>query len=101
MNHDQHRKSVNTLAALFRGNDERSTRPIWLLGAGASVTSGVPLSTTMVQFIARHAYAVQEIGDENAYVRVVPSDWKRFLAAQKWFIADEARFAENFPLAVE
>jgi SIR2-like domain/Putative ATP-dependent DNA helicase recG C-terminal len=97
----QHRKTVNRLAALFRNNEARVTRPLWLLGAGCSVKSGVPLAATMVQFIARHAYAIQEIGDENAYVRVVPSDWRRFLEDQPWFIRDEQHLAENFPLAVE
>lgn len=96
----QHRRTVNTLAALFKRNTERDTRPIFLLGAGASVTSGVPHAAKLVEFIARLAYAVQELGDENAYSRVTPSDWSRFLSAQKWFKSDVV-LAEIFPLAVQ
>jgi len=96
----QHKRTINTLAALFKRNAERDTRPIFLLGAGASVTSGVPLAAKLVEFIARHAFAVQELGDENAYSRVTPSDWSRFLNAQSWFKPD-IRLAENFPLAVQ
>jgi hypothetical protein len=62
----QHRRTVNTLSALFKRIAERDTRPIFLLGAGASVTSGVPLAAKLVEFIYRHAFAVQELGDENA-----------------------------------
>lgn len=73
---------------------------MFLLGAGASVTSGVPLSAKLVEFIARHSFAVQELGDENAYSRVMPSDWLRFLKAQDWFKPD-VELAEYFPLAVQ
>jgi len=96
-----HQQSVNTLAALFRRNQERATRPIWLLGAGASITSGIPDAAKFVEHIARHAYAIHNLGDERAFSRVQLSDWKPYLEDHSWFIKGNDHLAENFPLAVE
>lgn len=99
MSNGQHRRSVKQLAALFR--KEQPTRPVLLLGAGASYRSGVPLADKLAQDIARFAFAVQELGDENQISRVTPSDWKPFLESQRWFLKPPASLAENFPLAIE
>jgi hypothetical protein len=95
----EHRHSVKQIAALFR--KEQPTRPVLLLGAGASYRSGVPLADKMVQDIARYGFAVHELGSEHLVSRVAPSDWKPFLESQRWFLKPPASLAENFPLAVE
>lgn len=92
-----HTASVRRLAALFRA--DQHTRPILLLGAGASFRSGVPLADTLVVQIMRLAYAVDKYGDESAISRVTVSDWKPLLEAQSWFIPGENRRADNYPFA--
>ncbi len=95
----KHQSSVTRLAARFRS--DQATRPVVLLGAGASFRSGIPLAADLVKLIARHSYAFVELGDEQAIGKVKTSDWRRYLEGQGWFINDEKRFAENFPLAVQ
>ena len=48
-----HREAVATLAPLFRATDEPP--PLILLGAGASLRSGVPTAAEAVKQIARLA----------------------------------------------
>ncbi len=50
-----HQESVRVLASLFRASNE--ARPLLLLGAGASFSSGVPLASESVRRIARRVYA--------------------------------------------
>jgi hypothetical protein len=87
------------LAFLFRAT--RPTRPMLLLGAGASYRSGVPLAAESVRRIARNAYARQVLGQDERFCNPKPSDWMPFLQSQEWFIEDPNRLAENFPLAVD
>ena len=97
MDDKQHRRTVKTLAALFR--NEQVARPILLLGAGASACSGVPTAAELVQRLARYAFSIEKYGNENAFLLVQPSDWTPFLQNQPWYIPN--RLAENFPLAVQ
>jgi NAD-dependent SIR2 family protein deacetylase len=91
--------AVKNLAYLFRANGK--TRPVFLLGAGASFRSGIPLAEEAVRRIARSAYARHKLGLAIHDSRIMLSDWLPFLRSQEWFIKDSLRFAENFPLAVE
>lgn len=90
---------VTELAYLFRANHQ--SRPVLLLGAGASYRSGIPVAADAVNVIARAAYARQRKGVNYRHCQLTPSDWMPFLQQQEWFIKDPKRFAENFPLAVE
>ena len=96
---DSHRSSVLRLASLFR--HDQPTRPVLLLGAGASYRSGIPLAETLVKNIARLRYAIDRFGSEAAISTVAVSDWKPFLTNQSWFLPPPTALAENFPLAVE
>ena len=94
-----HRSTVRRLASLFRS--DQPTRPVLLLGAGASYRSGIPLAETLVKNIARLRYAIDRFGSEAAIANVAVSDWKPYLTNQNWFLPPPAALAENFPLAVE
>lgn len=77
----------------------RKPDPIFLLGAGASVTSGIPLADEMVEQIAREEYCI-----ENRYSAADPrirrSDWYPWLKNQKWY-RDEWGLAAHYPYIVE
>lgn len=90
---------LKSLAYLFRTSNK--PRPVLLLGAGTSSRSGVPLADAAVRHIAQKAFARSRFGREVADVSVMPSDYMPLLQSQTWFIRDQARFSENFPLAVE
>ena len=90
---------VKNLAYLFRASSK--VRPVVLLGAGASFRSGIPLAEESVRRIAQSAYARHKLGLRVHDSHVMLSDWLPFLQRQSWFIEGPARFAENFPLAVE
>ncbi len=91
--------TLSELAYLFRAT--RQSRPLLLLGAGASFRSGIPLANDLISRIARAAYARQVKGQDERLCHPAPSDWLPFLQNQPWFISDAKRYAENFPLAVE
>lgn len=93
----QHRGSVRRLAALLEAS--QAARPVFLLGAGASFRSGVPLAAEAVNRIAREAFAARELGT-NTTSKVMPGDVARFLSEQPWFIPGPDRLADNFPSAV-
>ncbi len=90
---------INELVYLFRTIQE--SRPIFLLGAGASFRSGIPTAAEAVKRIAKAAYAKNVKGMDWRVCQVPLSDWTSYLHNQPWFLSDEARLAENFPLAVE
>ncbi len=58
--------------------------PIWLLGAGASLKSGVPLSGGLVERAAKWSYcrAHQRPPDDNTVMR---SDWLPWLHRRPWY----------------
>jgi len=94
-----HDVSFLDIAYLFR--TERQTRPLVLLGAGASYRSGIPLADEAVREIARAAYARSVKGLDLDRVMLKQSDWLPWLQHHQWFISEPIRFAENFPHAVE
>lgn len=77
----------------------RGPNPIFLLGAGASVTSGIPLADEMVERIAREEYCI-----ENRYspedLRIRRSDWYPWLQKQRWY-REERGLAAHYPDVVK
>ncbi len=94
-----HQDSVRTLASLFRASNE--ARPILLLGAGASFSSGVPVAAESVRRLARRVYADIVQGGSVPPEQVRLSEWMPWLQNHDWFIKGDDRLAENFPLVVK
>jgi hypothetical protein len=94
---DAHRSAVRQLTSLFEASQR--ARPVFLLGAGASYRSGVPLADDAVKRIAKEVYAKRSLGTSST-ARVMPGDIARILSEQTWFIDEPGRLGDNFPLAV-
>ena len=94
-----HNNSIKTLAHLLR--PENDARPTFLLGAGASFSSGIPLAGESVKRIAKQVYAERELGGRTLPEQIKPSEWLSWLHQQDWFISGDDRLAENFPLIIE
>jgi NAD-dependent SIR2 family protein deacetylase len=74
---------------------EGHPKPILLLGAGASVKSGIPTTGPFVERAAAWVYAKRkQISFED--VRIRRSDWLPFLESQSWYNASKTP-AENYP----
>lgn len=74
-------------------------QPILLLGAGASVTSGIPTAATAVEQIAKWAWCKQHgRSDDDPTVR--RSDWWPWLTTQPWYRSDIAA-ADSYPQVVD
>lgn len=91
--------TTQLLASLMRTTAE--ARPVFLLGAGASFSSGVPLAAESVRRIARRVFAERGTGGAILPEQVKLSEWQTWLQSQSWFVHGEDRLAENFPLVVE
>ncbi|WP_126245882.1 ATP-binding protein [Chitinophaga rhizosphaerae] len=88
-------QSSATIVSLLK----ETPKPVILLGAGASVTSGIPLASEVVSKAARWAYARQN-GKNPDDPRITKSDWYPWLTNQTWF-KEDAYLADLFPDAVE
>ncbi|WP_296078013.1 hypothetical protein [uncultured Agrobacterium sp.] len=99
MTSQEHAASVRALASLLRA--EREARPILLLGAGASFSSGVPMAAPSVMRIAKRVYAERELGGSIPVEQIKASEWQSWLHAFPWFLQGDDRLGENFPLVVE
>ena len=64
--------------------DEAAPRPVLLLGAGASVKSGVPSAAGFAEMIARWAY-LRDQGRSEHDQTVHRSDWLPWLKAFPWY----------------
>lgn len=73
--------------------------PIFLLGAGASLSSGIPLAGEMVERIARWGYCRDNSRSPDD-PRIRRSDWYRWLENHNWYRKDW-RQADNYPATVE
>lgn len=94
-----HKQSVSILSSLLRpGND---ARPTFLLGAGVSYSSGIPLAADSVKRIAKQVYSDHVLGGRVLPEQVKTSEWLSWLHDQEWFIHGENRLGENFPLIIE
>lgn len=76
-----------------------STEPVLLLGAGASIRSGIPAAGKTVERIARWAWC-KENGHHPEDYTIRRSDYWPWLTAQPWFRSD-ADLADLYPEAVE
>lgn len=87
--------SAGAIASLLK----RENKPLFLLGAGASYRSGIPLAGQLVEQIAKWGYCKAENRhfDDPSIMR---SDWYRWLERQTWYRPDVAA-AEMYPHAVE
>lgn len=94
-----HQQSVQVLASLFRASNE--ARPVLLLGAGASFSSGVPLAAESVRRLAKRVFAEKEKGGSLAPEHVKLAEWQPWLRSHPWYVEGEERLAENFPLVVQ
>lgn len=78
---------------------EGQPRPILLLGAGASVMSGIPSADDLADQIARHGYCLAHnlaFGDPS----VERSDWVQWLGVLPWY-EDGLPLERRYPLFVE
>lgn len=94
-----HQESVLALAALLRAQND--VRPVLMLGAGASFSSGVPTASECVRRIAKRVYAEVNLGGSIPPEQLRPTEWQSWLQNQPWFVKGDDRLAENFPLVVE
>ena len=94
-----HSASVALLSSLLR--PDKDARPTFLLGAGASYSSGIPLAPESVNRLAKRAYADHVRGGKALPEEIKVSEWLTWLQGQPWFIRDKDRLAENFPLVIE
>ena len=74
-------------------------QPILLIGAGASITSGVPLAGETVNRAAKWAYCKAN-GRSPMDPGVVDSDWLPWLEDQSWF-KQGASLADQYPTAID
>src|SRR6266536_6325070 len=79
--------------------DDSKPRPVFVLGAGASVKSGIPLVRDLVQQIARVGYC-HDKGWDFRDPRPQQSDWVQWLKAQSWY-DDAAPLEVTYPHLVE
>ena len=99
MRHFNQGRAASEVAYLLR--KDRPTRPVFLLGGGASYRAGVPLADEAVKRMARAAFHRRTGGGRAGLDWVKPSDWITLLESQPWFIREPERLAENFQRAVE
>lgn len=92
-------QAVRTLTRLFRANSH--ARPILLLGAGASFSSGVPTAAESVKRLAKRVYAEKVLGGRVPPEQVRLSEWQTWLHKKPWFLNGDDRLAENFPRVVQ
>jgi hypothetical protein len=87
--------SIGRLYSLLKGRP----RPVLLLGAGASVRSGIPAAGGVVERAARWAFA-HESGRSEDDPRLQRSDWLPWLQQHSWFVGN-IPLVENYPAVVE
>lgn len=79
--------------------DEAGPRPVLLLGAGASIKSGVPSAAGFAEMIARWAY-LRDQGRSEHDQSVHRSDWLPWLKSFSWYDADTPP-EHQYPTLVE
>ena len=73
--------------------------PVLLLGAGASVTSGIPAAAATAEKVARWAWC-REQGRSPDDIRVTRSDYWPWLCEQNWF-QENVPLADQYPNIIE
>ena len=80
--------------------DPAQPRPVLLLGAGASVRSGVPLAADLAALAARHSFCREHgLSDDDPSVK--RSDWFPWLTKTCSWFEPETSLAEQYPRIVE
>lgn len=88
-------RTIGHLRSLLK----QETEPIFLLGAGASVKSGIPTSNVIFEKIAKFGYCLEkDISPEDPETR--RSDWHPWLRKHRWYNEDLDP-ADNYPYAVD
>lgn len=70
-------RTLDQLSGLFL--PEEPVRPVLLLGAGASFSSGVPVAGEMVRQIVRYALASERGRNPEVSTDIMESDVRRYL----------------------
>jgi hypothetical protein len=96
---EPHKDSVALLCSLLQPDND--ARPTFLFGAGASFSSGIPLSAESVKRLAKQAYSDFQLGGKTLPEHIKTSEWTAWLHSQTWFIHGDNRLAENFTLVIE
>lgn len=91
--------SVDELVFQFSAQNEEA-RPIVLLGAGASISSGIPSAHMSTIEIVKWAYAREILKTTPDRVNIRKSEWERYLQQQPWYRKEDS-YAELYPDAVE
>jgi SIR2-like domain len=94
-----HSASVALLCSLLKPAND--ARPTFLFGAGTSFSSGIPLAAESVKRLAKQAYADRVLGGRTLPEQIKMSEWIAWLQRKEWFIHEDDRLAENFPLVIE
>lgn len=94
-----HQESTKLLASILRAAN--AVRPVLLLGAGASFSSGVPLAAEGVRRLAKRVFADRVKGGAVVPEQVKLTEWQTWLQAHPWFLSGDDRLPENFPLVVQ
>jgi hypothetical protein len=89
--------TVERLCSLFGYG--ANPKPVFLLGAGASLKSGIPLSVDLVERAARWAYCRDHARHPDDPT-VVRSDWLAWLHDKPWYQV-ELGPAENYSTVVD
>jgi hypothetical protein len=79
--------------------DAHGPHPVLLLGAGASVSSGVPTAAQLAEMAARWAYC-SEHGRAAEDPTVTRSDWLPWLRSHSWYDGETAP-GEQYPRVIE
>lgn len=86
--------TIEQLFSVFRG----ATDPVLLLGAGASIKSGIPLGDEIVEKAVRWEYCRSQ-GLDPEDIRVKRSDWLDWLETHPWYL--RSSLADNYPLVTK
>jgi len=86
--------TVEQLFSVFKGTPD----PILLLGAGASIKSGIPLGDEIVEKAVRWEYCRSQ-GLDYEDIRVRRSDWLNWLESHAWYL--RSSLADNYPLVTK
>lgn len=89
-------QTTDRLRSLFL--QDNGCKPVILLGAGASLRSGIPLSEQIVEIAARWSYC-QANGRHPDDSSVKRSDWLRWVQHHTWYRQD-ASAADNYSVVI-
>src|SRR5262245_48528720 len=89
-------QTVDRLGSLFLADN--GSKPVLLLGAGASLKSGIPLSDHIVERAGRWSYC-QCNGFHPDDPSVKRSDWLKWLQAHTWYRQDHSA-ADNYSAVI-